>query len=104
MRIIRSISSALGAAVIALAGLAAVPAEVEAQRGPTCVMEGRQRVCRMGASTRARNAGLRQVRFGNFRRTVDKSCRPGTRPDGKWYLVPCGPGKVCKARCTPVRR
>ena len=92
-------------ALAAVLGLASMPGEVQAQRGgPACVMENGQRVCRLGAGARARNASLRRIKFGPFTRTVRPSCRPGTRADGRWYLVACGSGRICKARCTPLRR
>lgn len=101
MQLAKSLLPATAAAFLLL-GLAAETAEAQ-RGGPNCVVVGGQRVCRLGAGSRAPNAALpRYTRTGKT--TYSQGCRPGTKPDGKWYLVSCGKGQLCRSRCYAVNR
>jgi hypothetical protein len=95
----------LTAMVVAAGPLLVVATDAAAQRrgGVHCVTERGSRICRMNATAKERRHYAKPMKsIGKTQMKSVTRCRPGTRPDGKWYLVKCtqSPSGLCKSRCT----
>jgi hypothetical protein len=98
----RLASLLLGAAAVVVTLWSTAPVAIAQKRALHCVMEKGRRICRIDVSTSERKRYAPEKRFGKVTTKMGKTCRPGTRPDGRWYLVKCKTG-MCKARCRVIR-